>query len=213
MWELDHNEGWAPKNWCFWRLLRVPWTARKSNQSILKEINPEYSLEGLMLKLKLQYFGHLMWRVDSLKKSLMLGKTEGRRRSGQQDEMVGRHHWLNGHEFEQAPEDGKGQGSLVCCSLWGDKELVTASGLKNSNNNNNNKSQGLSLYLWSGANHTLLIELLGDFSKIMWAQYPTYQIHLSMLVPSSCIGKSRQGISLEINSSHKQNRTGWRMLY
>ena len=66
------------------RLLRVPWTARRSNQSILKEISPEYSLEGLMLKLKLQYFGHLMWRADSLEKTLMLGKTEGRRGRGQQ---------------------------------------------------------------------------------------------------------------------------------
>ena len=71
MWELDHKEGWTPTNWCFQaqfsrRLLRVPWTARRSNQLILKEINPEYSLEGLMLKLKLQYFGYLMWRADSL---------------------------------------------------------------------------------------------------------------------------------------------------
>ena len=73
--------------------LRVPWTARRSNQSILKEINPEYSLEGLMLKLKLQYFGHLMQRADSFEKTLMLVKTDGRRRWGRQDEMVGRHHW------------------------------------------------------------------------------------------------------------------------
>ena len=70
MWELDYKETWVLKNWCFWtvgwrKLLRVPWTARRSNQSILKEISPEYSLEGLMLKLKLQYFGHLMWRTDS----------------------------------------------------------------------------------------------------------------------------------------------------
>ena len=70
----------AFKLWCWRRLLRIPWTARRSNQSILKEISPEYSLEGLMLKLKLQYFGHLMRRVDSLKKTLMLGKIEGRRR-------------------------------------------------------------------------------------------------------------------------------------
>ena len=86
MWELDHKEGWTPKNWCFWicwrRLLRVPWTARRSIQSILKEINSEYSLEGLMLKLKLQYFGHMMRRADSLEKMLMLGKIEGRRRRG-----------------------------------------------------------------------------------------------------------------------------------
>ena len=77
--------------WCWKRLLRVPWTARRSNQYILKEINPEYSLEGLMLKLKLQYFGHLMLRADSLEKTLMLGKIEGRRRSGQQ-----RMRWLDG---------------------------------------------------------------------------------------------------------------------
>ena len=96
MWELDYKENWAPRNWCFWtmvcwrRLLRVPWTARKSNKSILKEINLEYSLEGLMLKLKLQYFDHLMQRTDSLEKTLMLGKIEGQRRKGQQ-----RMRWLD----------------------------------------------------------------------------------------------------------------------
>ena len=79
MWELDNKKGWVPKSWsfelCCWRrLLRVPWTARRSNQSILREISLEYSLEGLMLKLKLQYFGHLMWKVDSLEKTLMLGR-------------------------------------------------------------------------------------------------------------------------------------------
>ena len=89
MWESDHNENWVPKNWCFelwcWRrLLRVPWISRRSNQSIIKEISAEYSLEGLMLKLKLQYFDHLMWRTDSLEKILMLGKIEGRRRKGRQ---------------------------------------------------------------------------------------------------------------------------------
>ena len=96
MWGLDHKEGWAPKNWCFctvvWsRLLRVPWTARRSNQSIRKEISPEYSLEGLMLKPKLQYFGHLTGRADSLEKTLMLGKIKGRRRRGRQ-----RMRWLDG---------------------------------------------------------------------------------------------------------------------
>ena len=80
--------------------LRVPWTARRLNQSILKEINPEYSLEELRLKLKLQYLGHLMLRTDSLEKNLMLGKIEGRRRWGMtEDEMVGWHHRLNGHGF------------------------------------------------------------------------------------------------------------------
>ena len=84
--------------WCWRRFLRVPWTARRSNQSIVKEISPEYSLEGLMLKLKLQYCGHLIRRTGSLEKTLMLGKIEGRRRRGWQ--MVGWHHWLDGHEFE-----------------------------------------------------------------------------------------------------------------
>ena len=87
MWELDHKEGWAPKNWyfklwCWRRLLRVPRTARRSNQSTLKEINPEYSLEGLMLTLKLQYFGHLMQRANSLEMTLVLGKIEGKRKGG-----------------------------------------------------------------------------------------------------------------------------------
>ena len=84
-WTLQKAERWridAFELWCWRRLLRVPWTARRSNQSILKEIIPEYSLEGLMLKLKLQYFGHLMWRTDSFEKTLMLGKIEGRRRRG-----------------------------------------------------------------------------------------------------------------------------------
>ena len=88
-WRLDHKEPewWridAFKLWCWRRLLMVPWNARRSNQSILKEITSEYSLEGLMLKLKFQYFGHLMWRTDSLEKTLMLGKIEGGRRRGRQ---------------------------------------------------------------------------------------------------------------------------------
>ena len=106
---------------CWRRLLRVPWTSRRSNQSILKEINPEYSLEGLMLKLKLQYFGHLMRRTDSLEKTLMLRKTEGRRRMTE-DEMVGWHHRLNGHEFEQVLGVGDVQGSLACSSPLGHTE-------------------------------------------------------------------------------------------
>ena len=96
MWEVDHKEGWAQRIeafelWCWRRLLRVPWTARRSDQSILKEISPEYSLEGLILKLKLQYFGYLMQRADSLEKTLMLGKIEGRRRRRWQ-----RMRWLDG---------------------------------------------------------------------------------------------------------------------
>ena len=87
MWELHYKESWVLKNWtafelwCWRRLLSVPWTARRSNQSILKEISPGYSLQGLMLKLKLKYFDHLMWRTDSFEKTVMLGKIEGRRSS------------------------------------------------------------------------------------------------------------------------------------
>ena len=95
MWALDHKEGWAPElmlsNCVAGEDLRVPWTAKRSNQSILKEVNPEYSLEGLMLKLKLQYFGPLMWRDDWLEKIQMLGKIEGRKRRRQQ-----RMRWLDG---------------------------------------------------------------------------------------------------------------------
>ena len=142
MWGLDHKEGWLPKNWCFWTvvLLRVLWTARRSNQSILKEINPEYSLEGLMLKRKLQYFGHVMRRANSLEKTLMLGKTEGRRRRRWQGEMAGWHHWLNGHEFEQILGDSEGQGSLACCSLRGHNESDMTEQL-----NNNKCSQHISV--------------------------------------------------------------------
>jgi len=98
--------------------LGVLWKARISNQLILKEISPEYSLEGLMLKLKFQYFGHLMRRADSFEKTLMLGKIEGSRRGTTEDEMAGRHHGIDGHEFEQAPGAGDGQGG----SPWGRKE-------------------------------------------------------------------------------------------
>ena len=108
--------------WCWRRLLRVSWTTRRPNQSILKEISPEYSLEGLMLKLKLQYFGHLTQRTDSLEKPLMLRKIEGRRRRRTEEEIVGWYHQLCGHKFEQAPGVGDGQGILVCCSPWGLKK-------------------------------------------------------------------------------------------
>ena len=111
--------------WCWRRLLRVPWTARRPNQSILKEISPGCSLEGMMLKLKLQYFGHLV-------QSWLIGKdSDARRDWGQEekgtteDEMAGWHHRLDGHEFEWTPGDGDGQGGLTCCDSWGRKESDT----------------------------------------------------------------------------------------
>ena len=134
-------ESWAVKKaecrridafelWCWRRLLRVPWTARRSNQSILREISPGRSLEGLMLKLKLHYFGHLVWRVDSLEKTLMLGGIGGRRRRGQQ-----RMRWLGGItgsmdvSLSELREMAMGQGGLACCDSWGCKESDTTEGL------------------------------------------------------------------------------------
>ena len=110
--------------WCWSRVLRVPWTARRSNQSILKEMSPDYSLEGLMLKL--QYFGHLMWRVDSLEKTLLLGETEGRKRPGWQ-----KMRWLDGITVSMDNEQTLGQGGLTCCNPRGRKESDVTEWLNN----------------------------------------------------------------------------------
>ena len=108
--------------WCGRRLLRVPWTARRSNQSILKEINPGCSLEGMMLKLKLQFFGHLMWRADSLEDP-DAGRDYGQKEKGMtEDEMAGWHHQLDGSESGWTPGVGDGQGGMACCDSWGGKE-------------------------------------------------------------------------------------------
>ena len=118
-WRIDAVGYWRCW-WCCKRLLRVPWTARRSNQSILKEISPGCSLEGLMLRLKLQYFGHLMRRADSLEKTLMLGGIGGRRRRGRQ-----RMRWLDGitNSMDMGLGVGDWQGGLACCGSWGHKEL------------------------------------------------------------------------------------------
>ena len=127
-WTVKKAERWridAFELWRWRRLLRVPWTARRSNQSILKEVSPGYSLEGLMLKLKPQYFGHFMRRVDSLEKT-DAGKNWGQEEKGTtEDEMAEWHHWVDGHEFEWTPGVGDGQGGLACCDSWGRKESDT----------------------------------------------------------------------------------------
>ena len=124
-WAMKKAEHWridAFKLWCWRRLSRVPWTARRSNQSILKEINPEYPLEGLVLKLKFQYFGHLIWRADSSRKDPDLWKClRQKERRETEDEVVGWHHQFSGHEFGQTSGDGEGQESMVCCSPWGSR--------------------------------------------------------------------------------------------
>ena len=123
--KADHQRTDAFELWCWRRLLRVPWTARRSNQSILKEVSPDYSLEGLMLKLKLQYFGHLIGRTDSLEKTLAGKDCKWKEKGTTEDEMVGWHHWLIGHEFEHVLQVGDGQGSQACYSPWGHKESDT----------------------------------------------------------------------------------------
>ena len=114
MWELDYEEDWVPKNWCFWTVvLRIPWTARISSQPILKEINPEYLLERLLLKLELQYFGHPMWRTHSLEKILILGNIEGMRRRGWQ-----RTWWLDAIPNRMDMSLSKLQDSVIEREAW-----------------------------------------------------------------------------------------------
>ena len=148
-WTIKKAEGWRIDAfelmlWYWRRLLRVPWTARRSNQSILKDINPEYSLEGLMLKLTA-----ILWSPDMksrlIEKDPDAGKDWGQEEKRvTEDEMIGWHHWFNRYEFEKTQGDSKGQGSLMCCSSWGHKEPATTYRL---NNNNINKS--LSKCFWS----------------------------------------------------------------
>ena len=128
IWTVKKIERWrinAFELWCWRRLLSLPGTTRRSNQSILKEISPGISLEGMMLKPKLQYFGHLMRRADSLEK-IDAGRDWGQEEKGtREDEMAGWHHWLDGHESEWTLGVGDGQGDLVCCDSWGCKESDT----------------------------------------------------------------------------------------
>ena len=132
--KAEHQRINAFQLWWWRRLLKAPWTARRQNQSIWREMNPEFSLEGLMLKLQLQYFGYLMQTADSLEKSMMLGKTEGRSRRGwvRLGTRMRQHHQCNEHELGQTLGDEEGQGGLACCSPWSRKELDTTGCLNNS---------------------------------------------------------------------------------
>ena len=135
MWELHYKESWAPKNWCFWTMvlektLESPLDCKEVQQSILKEINPEYSLEGLMLKLKLQYFGHVMWSTDTLQKTLMLGEIEGGRRRGKLrmrglDVITDSMYMSLGRLWELVMDS-----TLGCCSPWGHRESDMTEQLK-----------------------------------------------------------------------------------
>ena len=123
--KAEHRRIDAFELWCWRRFMRVPWTARRSNQSILKEVSPGISLEGMMLKLKLQYFGHLMqsWLIG---KDSDAGRDWGQEEKGTtEDEMAGWHHWLDGRESEWTPGVGDGQGGLECCDPWGCKKSDT----------------------------------------------------------------------------------------
>ena len=149
MWELDNKKGWALKNWCLRtvvleKTLESPLDSKEIQPVNPKGNQPEYSLEGLMLKLKLQYFGHLMLRADSLEKALILEKIEGKRKGWQRMRWLEWHHWLSAHTFEQIPGDGEGQGSLVCCSPQAHKESDTTEWL-----NNNNKYVCVCTHKWN----------------------------------------------------------------
>ena len=152
-WTIKKAERWridAFEMWCWRRLLRVPWTTRRSNQSVLKEINSEYSLEGLMLKMKLQYFGHLMQRTDSLEKTLILGNDWRQEEKGTaQDEMGVWHHQLNGHEFESTLGVGDGQGGLACYNPWVAKSWTWLS--------NWTELNWVTIYLWATREASYLI--------------------------------------------------------
>ena len=153
MWKLDHKESWAPKNWRFWTVVLEKPLESPLDCKEIKPINVKGNqlwifTEGLVLELKLQYFGHLMQKANSLGNTLMLGKIEGQKVKGAaENEMVRYNHQLNGYEFEQTPGDSEGQGSLVCCRPWRHKESDMTYWL----NNKNNTSTSLTwlLYLYS----------------------------------------------------------------
>ena len=124
----DHEEDWAPKNWCFQTVVLEKTLESPLGCKEIKPVRPKGNQSWIFIvrtdaKAEFQYFGHLMWRTNSLEKTLMLRKIEGKRRGATEEEMVRLHHWLNGHKFEQTLGDNEGQGSLVCCSRWGSQRV------------------------------------------------------------------------------------------
>ena len=165
MWELDHKESWAPKNWCFWTVVLEKTLESSSNQSILKEISSEYSLEGLMLKLPILWPSYaknwLIWKDPDA------GKDWRQEEKGMtEDEMVGWHHWLDGHEFGQAPGVGDGQGSLLCCSPWDHKESDMTKQLN---------------WRTNDAEHTFMCSLIPHTHSLKKCLFKSF-VHLKILV-------------------------------
>ena len=169
MWELDYKESWridAFELWCWRRLLRAPWTASRSSQTTLKEISPKYSLEGLMLKLKLQYFGHLMWIIDSLEKTLMLGKVEGRRIRGWQ-----RKRWLDGIPDLMNMSLSKVLELVMDREAW--RAVVHRIAKSRTMTKQLNSSKTLSVHIDTG--HSYL-------TTGLWANFPVFYILKSMML-------------------------------
>ena len=167
-WTIKNAEHWRTEMWCWRRLLTVPWTERRSNKDILKEISPEYWSEGLLLKLKFQYYGHLMGRGWLIGKDPDAGRNWRWEEKGTtEDEMAGWHHWLSGHEFEQTLGDG--QQSLVCCSPWARKELDTTEQLNN--NNNQRKNLGEDNYHWL----RVMMRRRMIAKPLLWWYFPIHQ--------------------------------------
>ena len=166
----------ALEQWCWRRLLKVPWTAWRPNLSILSEINPEYSLEGLMLKLKFQYFGHLMRTDHSLEKSLMLRKIEQKEKRTSEDEMADWHHWCNECEVVQTLGHGEGQGGRVCYRPWGCKESDVTERL---NNNNDSMMMHDTNVLSVGLYTHTTVPSIGPYSLLSFLLSKLYQLKLT----------------------------------
>ena len=204
LWRRLSTEADAFELWCWRRLLRVPWTARRSNQSILKEISLGCSLEGLMLKLKLQYFGHLLGRANSFEKDPDGGNNWGQEEKGTtEDEMDGWHHWLNlGHGFGWTLGVGDGQGVLACCGSWGRKESDTTEWL--------NWLNWLMPWFITGAGEPMINKawslLWEDSQKSQWLNYLWFELTRGLRCKNKTVQRTDILIKLEESQKVSQNR-------